>query len=161
MKQLIVPIMAMCLAGATFQLAAAQNGSDNAQQDAEQATSGKNTEQDGVIPPPRAGKGQVVIFRLKNLYAMLEGCKVYESGALVVKLGNGKYFVKELDPGTYEFNNSPNAYGDNLTTVEIKAGGTAYIKCSLGMGDYSSYSVVGPAYKANFDEHARKLKPMK
>jgi hypothetical protein len=120
----------------------------------------------GIIPEPPAGKGQVVFFRPKNFYAALKGCNVFESGAPVVKLGNGKYFVKTFDPGVYQFNSTPEAYGTDevgrgIITAEIKPGSTSYIKCYLDMGYSSAITYIVPAYKANFEQHANKLQLMK
>src|SRR5688572_24717660 len=56
-----------------------------------------------LVGAPPAGKGQIVFFRQSKMVGAAMGLKIREGEADVVKLGNGKYFVAVVEPGTHQF----------------------------------------------------------
>jgi hypothetical protein len=86
----------------------------------------------GKIPPPPAGKGQIVFFRPWAYPGMAVSFSVHEGQTGVGKLGVSSYFVYIGDPGPHTFTIQSEST-DTLNT-EIEAGETTFVKETLGMG---------------------------
>jgi len=105
----------------------------------------------GHIPPPPAGKSQVVFFRTGAYMGGATWFKVRESGAELGKLSNQSYFVAVLDPGPHTFTSAT----ENKTTLkmEIDAGETYYVRGTLQMGVLLYEPNLAPADQDLFEKH--------
>jgi len=106
-----------------------------------------------------AGKGQVVFFRPSKMVGAAMGLKIREGETDVVKLGNGKYFVAVVEPGTHQFTTGGEA--KDALTLEVEAGETYYVSGAIGMGLVAGRSNLAPSDEATFVELSKKLKPAK
>jgi hypothetical protein len=116
-------LAALALAGAAMALAPAA-----AAQDAVPATSAAPA----LIPPPAAGKSQVVFFRTGAMFGAAVWIKVRENGQELGKLSNQSYFVATLDPGPHLFT-SAYELQDKLK-MELDPGETYYVRGTLQSG---------------------------
>lgn len=112
-----------------------------------------------LVGAPPEGKGQVVFFRQSKMMGAAIGLKVREGDNEVVKLGNGKYFVAVLEPGTHEFTTGGEA--KDALTLEVEAGETYYVSGAIGMGVVAGRSNLAPSDEATFMGLSKKLKPAK
>jgi hypothetical protein len=105
------------------------------------------------------GKGQVVFFRPSKMMGAAMGVKIREGETDVVKLGNGKYFVAVVEPGTHQYTTGGEA--KDALTLEVEAGETSYVSAAIGMGIMSGRSNLAPSDEATFAGVSAKLKPAK
>uniref|UniRef100_UPI0013DD1AFA DUF2846 domain-containing protein n=1 Tax=Sandarakinorhabdus rubra TaxID=2672568 RepID=UPI0013DD1AFA len=84
------------------------------------------------LPAPPEGQGQVLFWRSGTVVGSGMGCGVNLGAERISALGAGHYFLMALPPGTHEFNAKSEAK-DRLS-VEVKAGETSYVKCTIKMG---------------------------
>lgn len=141
--------------------AAAETPAAAEQPAAEQtATEQTAAEQTGVaagqIPPPPAGKGQVVFFRPSKLVGAAVSYKVREGETELGKLGNGRYFVHVADPGAHAYD--VHSEVRDILNMEIDPGETYYVIGSLSVGVAVGRPNISPSDKAAFDQVAGKLK---
>jgi len=112
-----------------------------------------------LVGAPPAGKGQVVFFRQSKMMGAAMGLKIREGETDVVKLGNGKYFVAVVEPGTHVFTTGGEA--KDALTLEVEAGETYYVSGAIGMGIVAGRSNLAPSDEATFADLSKKLKPAK
>lgn len=112
-----------------------------------------------LVGAPPAGKGQVVFFRQSKMVGAAMGLKIREGESELVKLGNGKYFVAVLEPGTHQFTTGGEA--KDALTLEVEADETYYVSGAIGMGIVAGRSNLAPSDEATFTELSKKLKPAK
>ncbi len=105
-----------------------------------------------VIGDPPAGKGQIVFFR-SSMVGMILACTVHEGDATVSRLANGKYFVHVFDPGVHTFVVASEA--KDVLRMEVEAGETYYVKCSINMGLIAGRPNLSPSDKDTFDRKAK------
>jgi hypothetical protein len=108
------------------------------------------------IGAPVAGKGQIVFFR-PSAMGMAIRCTVRENGAMVGRVGNGKYFVMAVDPGKHTYTAATEA--KDTLNMEVESGETYYVKCKIGAGIMGGRPNLSPSDKATFDSKSAKLKP--
>jgi len=111
------------------------------------------------IPPPPAGKGQVVFFRRRSILSTGQWFKVRENGVALGKLTNAAYFIHKTDPGTHTYTATFEPEMKDHLTLEIGAGDTLYVE-----GVTSSALVVGaadlsPSDHDTFEKAAKHLRP--
>ena len=109
------------------------------------------------VPPPPAGKGQVVFFRPERLAGWAVSFSVREGDKGVAKLTNGTYYVQVTDPGVHEYNVSFETR-DNLR-LEVEEGETYYVLQAIGMGIVAARPNMTPSTEDAFQE--KQLKPTK
>lgn len=80
-----------------------------------------------VIPPPPAGKGQIVFYRTGTIMGAALGCSVNEGGQKISSLGAGRYFILVTEPGRHEYTVKSEAK-DSLA-LEVEADETQYAMC--------------------------------
>ena len=102
------------------------------------------------IPGPPPGKGQVIFWRPGTLVGAALGCGVNMGDQRISALGRGKYFVLNLDPGTHGFNARSEARDD--LTLEVEAGETYYVRCTIRMGFMVGRPNLAPSDAAAFNE---------
>lgn len=107
------------------------------------------------IDAPPSGKGRIVFYRpFATGFAI--GCGVHENGAKLSSLPAGKYFFMDFDPGVHTFLVESEA--KDTLRMEVEAGETYYVKCSIAMGILMGRPNLAPSDKASFDSKAKGLK---
>ena len=102
------------------------------------------------VPPPPAGKGEIVFFRPSRFVGMAVSFSVREGDKGVGKLTNGTYFVLPVDPGVHEYNISFETR-DNLR-MEVEEGETYYVIQSIAMGVLAARPNITPSTEEAFQE---------
>jgi hypothetical protein len=110
------------------------------------------------IPPPPAGKGQVVFFRGKSLLGTAQWFNVRESGKALGKLTNGAYFIQITDPGQHAYTATTEPELKDHLTLEVDAGETYYVEGTLTKGVVIGTANISPSNRAAFDKAAKDLK---
>ncbi|MDB5472514.1 MAG: hypothetical protein JWR84_4074 [Caulobacter sp.] len=104
------------------------------------------------LPPPSAGKAQVVFFRERSRPVWLLDFDIRAGspeGAVVGSLANGSYFVIEVEPGVHTFFGSE-AASDPLV-VEAEAGGAYFVMTLLMLSpEGQARANLVPSYGAYF-----------
>lgn len=101
-----------------------------------------------IIPPPPAGKGQIVFFRTGTIMGAAMGCAVNEGGQKVSSLGAGRYFILVTEPGRHEYMVKSEAK-DRLA-LEVEADETQYAMCKIKMGVMAGRPDLRPSTEAEF-----------
>jgi hypothetical protein len=106
------------------------------------------------VDPPPPGKGRIVFFRY-SAGGMMWGCGVHEGGRRLAPLPDRKYFIQDFDPGVHTFVVQTEAK-DSLR-VEVEAGETYYVRCSIAMGVVMGRPYLAPSDKFDFDKVSKSL----
>ncbi len=101
------------------------------------------------IPPPPAGKGQVVFFRPHSSGDEMFSYSVHEGDKGIAKLGSCTYFVQVTDPGVHEYTVS-GTLTDSLR-VTVRAGETVYVIDAVD-GPFGSFPSLTSSTKDAFRE---------
>ena len=110
------------------------------------------------LPPPPAGKGQVVFFR-KPLFSLVPFNWIAREGTTeVCEMEAGTYCIAFVDPGTHTYEVHSEAKND--VTIEVDAGETYYLIGGISMGFVVNHPTISPAQKAQFDALSARLKPI-
>jgi hypothetical protein len=110
------------------------------------------------LPPPPAGKGQVIFYR-KPLFSLIPFNWIAREGTTeVCEMVAGTYCVAFVDPGTHTYEVHSEAKND--VTIEVDAGETYYLIGGISMGLIVNHPNISPAQKAQFDALSAKLKPI-
>ena len=83
------------------------------------------------LPKPAPGKGQIVIFRPSAMGFAIK-CTVRENGAMIGRVGAGKYYVVEAEPGVHTLTAKSEA--TDTVTVQVEPDETSFVKCNIAMG---------------------------
>ena len=113
---------------------------------------------EATLGKPAAGKGQVVFFRPSKFVGMAIGFKVREGETELGKLGNGNFFVIDVEPGAHEY--VVHSEAKDILPLEIDAGEVYYVEGGIGMGVMVGRPNLSPSDKIKF-ESAGKLKTSK
>ena len=108
------------------------------------------------LPTPAPGKGQVVIFRPSSMGFAVK-CTVRENGAMVGRVGAGKYYVVEAEPGVHNY--TAKTESTDSVTVQVEPDETSFVKCGISMGVMVGRPNLSPATAEDFQQ-ATKIKPM-
>ena len=100
------------------------------------------------LPAPPPGMGQVVFYRGSGTGKLLR-CRVSEDGEVVNRLPQGKYFIHPTAPGIHQYE-----IRSDLLRVEVKAGETRYVGCTIGGLGVPKLSLKDAV---DFDRHVRAL----
>lgn len=109
------------------------------------------------LPKPSAGKGQIVIFRPSSMGFAIK-CTVRENGAMIGRVGAGKYYVVEVEPGLHALTAKSEA--TDTVTVQVEPDETSFVKCGISMGMMVGRPNLSPAAEADFTNVAGKVSPM-
>jgi hypothetical protein len=110
------------------------------------------------IPPPPAGKGQVVFFRRKTM-AGIQWFNVREEGQALGKLTTGTYFILPVEPGLHSFTARSEPELKDHLTLKIDPGETYYVESVMTHGLVLGAAELTPSDKARFDAISGELKP--
>lgn len=109
----------------------------------------------GPIPAPQPGKGQIIFYRPGSMMGMALGCTVHEGDAEIARLGSGKYWVHNAEPGKHTYNTE--AENKDTLNLEIEPDETYYVKCKIGMGIVAGRPNISPSDRAEFAKKAKGL----
>lgn len=109
------------------------------------------------LPKPTAGKGQVVFYRPSSMGFAIK-CTVRENGAMVGRVGAGKYYVIEVEPGLHNF--TAKTEKTDAVAVQVEPDETSYVKCGISMGIMVGRPNLSPGSEEDFGKSAAKMKPM-
>ena len=84
-----------------------------------------------VFGAPPSGQGQIVFFR--SVRSVSTALEVHKNGTELAKLPSGSYFIVAVPPGAYAF--TADAEAGEVLTVQVKAGGTHFVKASNRRAD--------------------------
>lgn len=100
------------------------------------------------IPPPPAGKGQIVFYRTGTIMGAAMGCAVNEKGQKISSLGSGRYFILVTDPGRHEYTVKSEA--KDVLALQVEDGETQYAMCKIKMGIMAGRPDLRPSTEAEF-----------
>jgi hypothetical protein len=109
------------------------------------------------LPKPAPGKGQVVFFRPSAMGFAIK-CTVRENGAMVGRVGAGRYYAVEVEPGVHNF--TAKTEKTDTVAVQVEPDETTYVKCGISMGLMVGRPNLSPGTEADFAKSAAKMKPM-
>lgn len=110
-----------------------------------------------VLPKPASGKGQIVIYRPSGMGFAIK-CTVRENGAMVGRVGAGKYYVIEAEPGLH--NLTAKTESTDTVAVQVEPDETSYVKCGISMGIMVGRPNLSPGTEEDFNKVAGKMKSM-
>lgn len=109
------------------------------------------------IAAPAPGKGQVVFYRPSGMGPLIR-CTVRENGKMVARVGNGKYYVMQAEPGAHAY--TAKTESTDTVRVEVEPDETTYVKCKISMGIMAGRPNLSPSDAAEFAKLGKKLKPV-
>jgi hypothetical protein len=109
------------------------------------------------IAAPASGKGQVVFYRPSGIGPLIR-CTVRENGKMVARVGNGKYYVIQAEPGAHAYTAKTEA--TDTVRVEVEPDETTYVKCKISMGIIAGRPTLSPSSPEEYAKLGRKLKPV-
>lgn len=109
------------------------------------------------LPKPAAGKGQIVIFRPSSMGFAIK-CTVRENGAMVGRVGAGKYYVVEVEPGLH--NLTAKTEKTDTVAVQVEPDETSYVKCGITMGVMVGRPNLSPSTEEEFLKSVGKMAAM-
>ncbi|MBC2664977.1 hypothetical protein H7F51_05575 [Novosphingobium flavum] len=101
-----------------------------------------------VIPPPPAGKGQIVFYRTGTIMGAAMGCAVNEKGQKISSLGSGRYFILVTEPGRHEYMVKSEA--KDFLALEVEPDETQYALCKIKMGIMAGRPDLAPSTEEAF-----------
>jgi hypothetical protein len=110
------------------------------------------------IPPPPAGKGQVVFFRKRSILSTGQWFKVREKGAAIGKLANGAYFIHTTAPGTHTYTATFEPEMRDHLTLEIGPGDTYFVEGAVSKALVLGAADLSPSDRDTFEMAARRLR---
>jgi hypothetical protein len=109
------------------------------------------------LPKPAPGKGQIVLFRPSSMGFAIK-CTVREDGAMIGRVGAGKYYVVEVEPGLH--NLTAKTEKTDTVAVQVEPDESSYVKCGISMGIMVGRPNLSPSTEEEFLKSAAKMKPM-
>jgi hypothetical protein len=109
------------------------------------------------LPTPAAGKGQIVVFRPSSMGFAIK-CTVRENGAMIGRVGAGKYYVVEVDPGLH--NLTAKTEKTDTVAVQVEPDERSYVKCGITMGVMVGRPNLSPSTEEEFLKSAGKMSAM-
>ena len=109
-----------------------------------------------IYPYPDPGKGLVYFFRESHFVGALGSYNIYEGKQILGPMKNGSYFFVQATPGEHTYS-GPDAWASSLT-INVEAGQTYYVSCSVEVGINSGKSRLSQGYQAVGREKVSKLK---
>jgi len=111
------------------------------------------------IPPPPAGKGQVIFYRPWNYFGAADWIKIRENGAELGKMYGGHYFIQVTDPGVHKYTVAMET--TDTLKLQVDPGETYYVAAQVHMGVVLYRFNLAPVDEATFDKALKHLSPIK
>lgn len=110
-----------------------------------------------VLGEPPAGQGQIVFFRPPRFVAGGLSYSVREGDTGIGRLGSGRYFIHNTNPGIHEYNIT----GETTDTLrlEIEEGEVYYVLQTVNVGNLTGRPTLTPTTEANFQRNSQNLRP--
>jgi hypothetical protein len=108
------------------------------------------------LPKPADGQGQILFWRSGTIMGGAMGCGVNIEKERISALGAGHYFILPIAPGSYEFNAKSEA--KDVLKVDVKAGETSYVKCTIKMGIMMGRPNLSPSTAEEYEKKRGDLK---
>jgi hypothetical protein len=108
------------------------------------------------VPPPAAGKGQVVFFRASKFQGSAVSFKVRENKVELGLLSSGAYFILPAEPGAHAY--EVHSEATDTLNIEVEPGETYYVVGTISMGLLVGRPNLSPADAKAFDTAFPKLK---
>ena len=108
------------------------------------------------VGAPTAGKARVVFFRPSKFTGGAVKFKVREGEAELGQLANGRWFVRDIEPGEHAF--TVHSEAKDVTNVELEAGETYFFAGSISMGMMVGRPNLAPSDAAAFEAVMKKMK---
>lgn len=86
-----------------------------------------------IVPPPPAGKAEVVFFRQPGYAGSAISCAVQENGAKVASLPPGRFFIVVAETGRHTYTTASSGT-DNGVFFDLKPGDIKYVGCTIVPG---------------------------
>jgi hypothetical protein len=110
------------------------------------------------IPPPPAGKGQVVFFRKRTILGTAQWFKVRESGKALGKLTNGAYFIQVTEPGVHTYTATFEPELKDHLTLQVDPGETYFVEGTTTNALVIGAADLSPSDQAAFEKASKGLK---
>lgn len=107
----------------------------------------------GTVGDAPADKAQVVFWRPGTIIGGALGCTVREGDQEVARLGAGKYWVHVTEPGKHQY--TSRGEKTDALNMELEAGETYFVRCSIGGGVMMGGAQVSPVERADFAKRAK------
>ena len=109
----------------------------------------------GAVPE---GKGRVVFYRPGTFVGMAIPCNIHEGDSKedIARLGSGKYFIHDAEPGAHAYMVQSEA--KDYLNMEVEAGETYFVSCTIGMGVMVGRPNLAPSNQAGFEVKAKGMK---
>ena len=108
------------------------------------------------IAAPASGQGQIMFYRPSGIGPLIR-CTVRESGKMIARVGNGKYYVMPATPGAHSYTAKTEA--TDTVRVEVEPDETTYVKCKISMGIMAGRPNLSPSSAEEYAKLGKKLKP--
>lgn len=96
--------------------------------------------------------GKIVVYRQGAMVGLALGCPIRYKEREVVELGRNKYAELNVKPGRYILTNKTSS-----VQVEVAAGETQYVRCTIKMGMLTGRADLQYADKESFDKQAHEF----
>lgn len=110
------------------------------------------------VPPPPAGKGQIVFYRTGGFSGSLISCAMKEGETKLSSLPPGRYYVHVTEPGKHSYAVSSEA--KDVLNVEIEPDDTQYARCTIRMGILAGRPNLSPSTVEEWNKRSPDLKPV-
>lgn len=110
------------------------------------------------VPPPPAGKGQIVFYRTGGMGGALISCAMKEGEIKLSSLPPGRYYVHVTEPGKHSYSVSSEA--KDVLNVEIEPDDTQYARCTIRMGLMAGRPNLSPSTVEEWNSRSPSLKPV-
>jgi len=111
------------------------------------------------VPPPPAGKGQVVFFRRRSVLSLGQWFKVRENDKAICKLTNGAYCIVVTDPGTHTYTAKFEPEIKDHLTLPVGPGETFFVEGATSKALIVGAADLYPSDQKAFDEASKRLRP--
>ncbi len=140
MKRIVVAVAFACCATA------------NAQEAETTAQAAPNAAPETVTAAAAPQTGKIVVYRQGAMVGLALGCPIRYKEREVVELGRNKYAELNVKPGRYILTNKTSS-----VQVEVAAGETQYVRCTIKMGMLTGRADLQYADKESFDKQAHEF----
>lgn len=140
MKRIVAAVAFACCATA------------NAQEAVTTAQAAPITAPETVTAAAAPQTGKIVVYRQGAMVGLALGCPIRYKEREVVELGRNKYAELNVKPGRYILTNKTSS-----VQVEVAAGETQYVRCTIKMGMLTGRADLQYADKESFDKQAHEF----